>query len=161
MAYIQQIRAIYVLGRKLGMVDGTHDDMLHTLISTTCGVDSVRALSEQQANDVIGRLQDLCQSVADRPDGRFEPMSAGQARKVWAEMYKLAAEDPTKNGSSLGDRLCGIIRRELHTDAAPRDPFRWLDYQQGARLIEIIKGYTVTARVKRIKQEAMQRGQSG
>ena len=60
-------------------------------------------------------------------------------------MYNLADYDAKRSKATLGERLCGIIKRELHVDASPKQPLQWLSYQQTGRLIEILKGYVATA----------------
>lgn len=72
-------------------------------------------------------------------------MSDGQIRKVWQLMYSLEKLDIKPSSARLGDRLCGIIKKELHIDAIPKDPFSWLTYQQGVKLIEILKKYIANA----------------
>lgn len=54
-------------------------------------------------------------------------------------MYSLEKLDKKPSSAKLGDRLCGIIKKELHIDALPKYPFAWLTYQQGVKLIEILK----------------------
>ena len=72
-------------------------------------------------------------------------MSDGQQRKVWRLMYQLEKLDEKPSAARLGDRLCGIIRKEIHIDCIARQPFRWLTYQQGVKLIEILKKYVANA----------------
>ena len=72
-------------------------------------------------------------------------MSDGQQRKVWRLMYQLETLDEKPSSARLGDRLCGIIRKELSVDCVAKQPFRWLTYQQGVKLIEILKKYVANA----------------
>lgn len=145
MATPQQIKAIYALGQALGLVGSGHEDLLHSLVAAEYGSESIRELPEQQADALIRRLREDCRPAAPVLPSRAGAMSEGQIKKVWRQMYRLAACDTEPSVISLGERLCGIIRRELHISAAPRDPFRWLDYAHGRRLIEILKGYATTA----------------
>ena len=69
--------------------------------------------------------------------------SEGQQRKIWALMYKLQAASPSK--APIGDRLCAIIKKELGIDAVPKNPFAWIDYKGGNKLVEVLKGYVKTA----------------
>lgn len=145
MAATQQIKTIYALGNALGIVERGADDVLHQMIQTYFGIDSVKALSQEQATQLIGMLKDQCGYTSPKPDNRCAAMSDGQKKKVWRLMYRLQAFDQTPSTVSLGERLCGIIRRQLRTDATPKDPFKWLDYQAGNRLIEFVKNYVKTA----------------
>lgn len=72
-------------------------------------------------------------------------MSDGQRRKVWRLMYQLEELDDKPSSAKLGDRLCGIIKKELHIDCTSKQPFRWLTYQQGSKLIEKLKKYVENA----------------
>ena len=69
--------------------------------------------------------------------------SEGQRRKIWALMYQLQAASPSK--AQIGDRLCAIIKKELGIDAVPKNPFAWIDYKGGNKLVEVLKGYVKTA----------------
>lgn len=80
-----------------------------------------------------------------REDKCIGKMSDGQTRKVWQLMYSLEKLDKKPSSAKLGDRLCGIIKKELHIDALPKYPFAWLTYQQGVKLIEILKKYIANA----------------
>lgn len=148
----RQIKTIYAIGNSLGIVGrGTHDDDLHALVATVAGKDSVRDLTDEEATQVIYELQRIqgghraAPSKAkheERPGG----VTAGQQRKAWALMYDLQALSPSP--ARLGDRLCGIIRKDLHIDATPERPFAWMDLQAGNTLIEVLKKYVANAKRK-------------
>ena len=126
----QQIRKIYAIGNALGIVErGNEDDDLHALVCALTGKDSVKALTYTEAQAVIADLQKR-QGAAplprhkpkthpERPGGATD----GQQRKVWALMYQLAKADKKPSTASLGERLCGIIRKELKVDSTPQQPF--------------------------------------
>lgn len=50
-------------------------------------------------------------------------------------MYRLQDASPSK--APLGDRLCAIIKKELGMDAFPKDPFAWISYKDGNKLVEV------------------------
>ena len=64
-------------------------------------------------------------------------------------MYELKKQDLSENNASLGDRICRIIKKELKIDAIAREPFAWLDFGQGNKLIEILKKYVESAERKK------------
>ena len=153
-----QIRKIYAIGNALGIVDPESGcDELHALVGSVTGRDSVKALTYREAAEVIARLEGLQGKAApplkpregrkhgSRPGG----VTVGQQKKAWALMYELKKHDAVPNDVSLGDRLCRIIKKELHVDASAKDPFVWIDFGQGNRLIEILKKYADSARQKR------------
>lgn len=133
-----QIKKIYAIANKIGIVEnGNHHDELHLLIGGMTGKDSVRSLTYQQAGLVLERLEQL--------QGKKSPvagaMTSGQKKKVWALMYQLKTKDKEGCKVPLGERLCGIIKKELKVDSKAKDPFVWLDYSSGNKLIEILKNY--------------------
>ena len=154
-----QMRSIYSYARRLGIADGTRQDPLHQLIGAEYGVESVKQLTCQQAGQLREKLQDQCRDTA-QPSGRPEPISDGQIRKVYALMHQLMRYDRVPSTATVRQRICGIIRRELRIDAPERAPFKWLDYQQGGRLIEKIKVYITTAESRRRREETPH-GRSG
>lgn len=147
-----QIRKIYAIGGALGMRGADRQDALHDLIAGMTGKNSVKELSYAEACRVIGELEARQGTPPPRKKGRPLRKTAaggasdGQVRKVWALMYQLEAASPSK--TPLGDRLCGIIKRELGIDAWPKDPFAWIDYKACSKLLEALKGYVKTAQKK-------------
>ena len=153
-----QIRKIYAIGNALGIVhSGVGDDELHTLISGVTGKESIKKLTYQEACKVITRLEEL-QGKSVSPKRRMRHtakhhekpggVTAGQQKKVWALMYELKKHDKNPNDVLLGDRLCAVIKKELHTDATAKNPFIWLDFEQGNKLIEILKRYVASTEKK-------------
>ena len=147
-----QIRKIYTIASALGMKGSDKDDALHDLVSGMTGKTSVRELSYADACRVIGELEARQGTPPPRKSGRplrrSTPgrVSEGQQRKIWALMYQIETASPST--APLGDRLCAIIKKELGIEAFPRDPFVWVDYKGGNKLIETLKGYVKTARKK-------------
>lgn len=146
----EQVRRIYAIGNELGIVGRGHDDLLHSMICGMFGKESVKELTEEEAKKLIwelGKRKKSCRiSKPARRTSKPAAVSDGQQRKIWALMYQLAKVSPSK--ANLGDRLCGIIKRELHMDAWPDNPFRWMKYQDGSHLVEILKGYIKSAELK-------------
>lgn len=142
----EQIRTIYALGASLGILErGNKADELHALVDALTGSSSVSRLTEAQGRTVIAELR---RRASDAPQSRRKPkqhpttpggVTEGQQRKIWKLMYLLAKVSPS--GAAIGERLCGVIHKELGVDTVPLDPFRWMDYQQGGRLIESLKKY--------------------
>ena len=154
----QQTQKIYAMGARLGLVrSGNKDDLLHELVYGITQKDSVRELTEQEYKKVIKELAERLklQNLEEPPRRPYKAqkydesgrgkMSDGQQRKVWQLMYQLEELDDKPSASKLGDRLCGIIKKELHIDAISKQPFRWLTYQQGITLIEKLKKYVANA----------------
>ena len=142
----RQRRRIFGAARGLGM---TNDD-LHALAADLPGKESLKELTTREAEALLQELQRRQPSAPPAPKARKprqHPEHPGgptseQQRKVWAMMYDLQAMDTEPSSLSLGERLSGIIRKELHVSATARDPFAWLTCEQCSRLIDILdKGY--------------------
>lgn len=153
-----QIQRIYAMGARLGILEhGNKDDMLHALVYRITQKESVRSLTEDEYREVVKELAEQLkvQNLEAPPSHPFKAkkyeesgrgmMSEGQQRKVWRLMYQLEKLDEKPSSARLGDRLCGIIRKELNIDCIAKQPFRWLTFRQGSKLIEIIKKYIANA----------------
>ena len=139
----QQIRKIYAIGNALGIVErGNEDDDLHALVSALTGKDSVKSLTYAEAQAVITDLQKR-QGAAPLP--RHKPKTHPE-RPGGATDGQLAKADKEPSTASLGERLCGIIRKELKVDSTPQQPFIWLDFRACNKLIEVLKGYVNNAK---------------
>lgn len=163
-----QTKSIYALAGSLGMVEhGSHEDSLHDLCEDVSGVRSVTELTKAQADMLLMqlrermrmRMQNRTAPLTRKRPARKKPETPGgvtsaQQNKAWALMYELAKYDVKKTDASIGMRLCGIIKRQFGMDAAPAQPFRFLSYQQGHELIEILKQYVDTAALRACRREA-------
>jgi len=149
-----QIKKIYAIGNALGMVQtGNTEDELHLLIGGATGKDSVKELSYKEASVVIMRLEQLQGNNAPlkkKSTKKYESVpggiTEGQQKKIWALMYELKKLDKEQSAAQLGDRLCGIIKKELKVESKAKNPFVWLDYKAGNKLIEILKKYVSHAK---------------
>lgn len=158
-----EIRKVYALGARLGLVESNNkNDALHALVEGVTGKSSVSELNDDEYRDVMAelytrlKLSHLEPPPERRSKKRYESnpgkMTEGQQKKVWALMYQLSGCDTEPSTASLGERLSGIIKRQFGVDATQRQPMKWLSYQQGNQLIEIIKNY-----VKSAERKAMRR----
>lgn len=147
----EQIRKIFAIGRALGIVEqGSKEDALHSLVASVTGKSSVKALTSVEAQAVISELQQRQgappprrkpKKYTERPGGA----TAAQQRKVLALMFALQEKDVLPSKAGFGQRLCGIIKKELHIDALPDQPFVWITFEDCSRLIEILKKYVANA----------------
>lgn len=153
MAAARQIKTIYAIGSQLGILDrGNKDDELHAFVAAVSGKSSIKELNAAEAEAVIAALQQR-QKEKPRRSGRQKEhpeipggITASQQRKIWALMYELRDFDKEPNGKPLGERLCGIIKKELGLEARPQNPFAWVDFKDGTKLLEVLKGYVATAK---------------
>lgn len=141
-----QIKKMWAISKALGM----EKDDLYALV----GADSLHELDMKRANDIINRLNQMQGSYTPAKKSvkvhtEVSGMATeGQQKKVWALMYQLQGLDKSPNSASLGERLCGIIKKELKATAKPEKPFVWLDFKTTNKLIEILKKYISSASKK-------------
>ena len=154
MTQAQHTQRIYALGSRLGLLEnGRKDDLLHNLVHRLTGQNHISSLSEAEyktvINDLYTQLKVNSYDEPPHPKPKYEAvpgmMSIGQQKMVWKLMYQLKDLDIGGQSAALGDRLCGIIKKELQSDATAKEPFRWLSYKQGTKLIEILKKYITSA----------------
>lgn len=153
----QQTQRIYAMVARLGVLEsGNKNDMLHTIVYRLTQKESIRSLDENEYKTVVSelaerlKLQNLTEPPKPYKKKKYEDsgrgkMSDGQRRKVWQLMYQLEKYDTEPTTAKLGDRLCGIIKKELKIDCTSKQPFRWLTYNQGVTLIEKLKKYIDSA----------------
>lgn len=153
-----QIKSIYALGSSLGIKGSGHDDELHILIQGITGKSSIKELSCNEGEAVLMELRERMklgrlQNKRDIPKPKTHDAIAGgvtaeQQKKCWALMYELKKFDIEPNYTSLGERLCGIIKRQFGVTGFVKQPFRFLNFEQGRELIEFLKQYATTAELK-------------
>lgn len=153
----EQRQRIFGIAIQLGIYEkGNPNDNLHLLVYSTTGKESIGKLTIAEAYNVITAMIKLRgyeennkrkKSKASRPG----MITSGQIKKVWFYMYRLAELDEEPSNVSLAFRLCKIIEKELKVTAAEADPFRFIDFNKGSRLIDILKRYIESTTRKRGK----------
>lgn len=158
----EQIKRIYGLGAGLGIVGKDRDDMLHEVIFSITGKESVKDLTDSDfkavQTELINRMKladpnhPLYKSKLkkDQKEKNEEIGCNGMAtpeqqRLCWRYCYRLKELDPNPKSADVGDRLLGAIDKVLDVTASKKEPFRWIDQDQCSKLIEQLKRYVNTA----------------
>jgi hypothetical protein len=154
-----QIQNLYAIASKLGLLEnGNKDDIFHSLVYQITNKKSVSSLSYVEYCKVKDRLLEIQGSdrnndvkakskKKNKDDTKAtEGMTQGQCKKVWYLMYEFEKLNPSN--TNVGQRLKGIIKRQLNMDVDVKKPFVWLTHKQGNQLIEILKKYIETAKKK-------------
>ena len=161
MATKEQIKRIYGLGAGLGIVGKDKDDMLHELIFSITGKDSVKQLDDSEFKavqaELINRMKladpnHLLHNTKSR-NKKKEAEEIGcngmatpeQQRLCWRYCYRLKELDTNPESADVGDRLIGVIGKVLGVTASKKQPFRWIDQEQCSKLIEQLKRYVNSA----------------
>jgi len=160
-----QRKAVFGLSKKLGM----DNEELHCLVYGVTGCESLKELTDKQAGDVIKELDSRRNSrnrnvpPEERDPKAYKPavpgmMTTEQQSKAWRLMYRLKELDEKpmvhENGApyTVGERMAGAIYKLTGVTAKEgREIFRWVDFENGERLIEGLKRYVRSAERKAAK----------
>ena len=153
-----QIHNLYAIAAKMKLVEsGNKNDEFHSVVYSVTGKNSVSALTGAEFYKVRDRLIEI-QGSENKVNSKksrkkkkeevneIEGMTQGQTAKVWYLMYEFAKHSPSH--AAVGERLKGIIKRQLKMDVDVKKPFVWLTHKQGNQLIEILKKYVTNAKSK-------------
>lgn len=161
-----QIHNLYAIAAKMKLVEnGNKDDEFHSVVYSVTGKRSVSSLTGAEFYKVRDRLIEIQGSEKQVNNKKVkkkkneevkevEGMTQGQTAKVWYLMYEFAKYSPSH--ATVGERLKGIIKRQLKMDVDVKKPFLWLTHRQGNQLIEILKKYVVNAKSKSVDIEKVE-----
>lgn len=155
-----QRRSIFGMCKSLGM----SEDDRRALIYSVTGKESTKELTGSQTEAVIGELRKRCGSVHAPPEKRnpkaYKPTVAGmmtteQQSLAWRYMYRLQELDEKpmlhENGKpfTVGEQMVGAIHKICGITTKPgEDIFKWISFEDGAKLIEGLKRYVQSAERK-------------
>ncbi|MBQ8515619.1 MAG: DUF1018 domain-containing protein [Ruminococcus sp.] len=156
MSQKQSVQKLYAKAAVLGMVEpGSHEDAFHQLVYGLTGKESVKALTEQEAERVKKELARRLRTQKPRHSTKQQDvpgmMTYKQRSYAWRLIYDLAALSPSK--ASEGERMAGAVQKILGITAAPADPLRWVTFEDGKKLIEHLKRYVRAAQKKAVKRD--------
>jgi hypothetical protein len=155
-----QIQRIYALGAGIGILEsGNENDDLHALVSRITGKEHIKELTVTEFDAVESELMRLM-----RYGTRNTPLKKNSRKKVeavagmmtpqqqslaWRMIYRLCELDKQPTAATPGERMVGAVKKILGIDATVEAPFRWVDFESGAKLIERLKRYVYSAEKKR------------
>lgn len=150
-----------IFGKSKGL--GMNSEELHVLVAGLTGCQSLTELTDKQAEAVIGEL-DARGNRSAPPEKRnpkaYKPAVAGmmtteQQSLAWRYMYRLRELDEKpllhEDGKpyTVGERMAGAIHKICGITAkSGEDIFRWVSFEDGAKLIEGLKRYVQSAERK-------------
>ncbi|MGN1305331.1 MAG: regulatory protein GemA [Oscillospiraceae bacterium] len=156
----QERKSIFAFCRELGM----SDDDRHALIYSITGKESTTELTPGETKSVIHelterlKLKNRTKPLEERKPRAYRPrvpgmMTPEQQSLAWRLVYRLMELDGVAADKSMaGKRMAGAIRKELGiTTVEGEHIFEWVNFENGAKLIEKLKMYVRSAerRVKR------------
>lgn len=159
-----QRKTIFGMCKSLGM----SEDDRRALIYSVTGKESTKELTGSQTEAVIGELRKRCGSVSAPLEKRnpkaYKPTVAGmmtteQQSLAWRYIYRLRELDEKSllhdDGKpfAVGERMAGAIHKICGITAkSGEDIFRWVSFEDGAKLIEGLKRYVQSAERKARKK---------
>jgi len=157
----EQVRRIYALGAAAGVLKaGDKDDDLHAIVFRVTGKTSIKDLTSNEFSEVEHELLPLLQGKNRCPQlpppGKYDAagrMTRAQQRLAWRYIYRLRDLDTSRSTATAGERMVGVIKKELGVDAYVTDPFRWLSPGQGGMLIEKLKQYVASAERRKERRD--------
>lgn len=152
-------KKLYTLANSLGLVEnGSKEDPFHQLVYGLTGKEHVSELTSEEARAIQAELQERMRlkNHSEPPKKKVIKenvpgmMSAAQQRLAWRLVYRLDELEPTD--ASVSERLIGAIEKILGITASRADPLRWVDCDNGMKLIEHLKRYVRSAERRAAKK---------
>ena len=138
-------KQLYTLASELGLVDKFQiEDEFHILVYAITKKRHINELTEKESDEV---LKNLLKRKKKEQKSVAGMMTTAQQKLAWRLVYRLAELDPNEN-AAVSERLVGAIKKVLGITPSRRDPFRWVNFNDGARLIEYLKRYVKSAENK-------------
>ncbi len=157
----EMTKRLYALAAGLELIEkNSKDDPFHQLVAGITGKTSVSELTTAEAKAVETELlKRMKLSSRNKPLKKKKPareavpgmMTAAQQGLAWRLVYRLDELEPT--AASVGERLIGAIKKILGITASKSDPFRWIKFDDGTKLIEYLKRY-VRSTERRVNKKA-------
>ena len=112
----------------------------------------MKDLSSREMKLVENEIRNRCKSVSSNKIKNQEAvsgmMSPAQQSLAWRLMYQIQRYDVKVSDKLIGARLAGVVRKTLKITASDTDPLRWVNAENGNRLIETLKRYEKSAEKK-------------
>jgi hypothetical protein len=151
---------LYALASGLGMVEHNNkEDAFHQLVYGITGKEHISELTSSEANAVQRELQNRMRlrnrdiPLKKRESHKKEVpgmMTVSQQKKAWSLVYRLDEIEPKE--IPVVERLLGAIEKILGITASKNEPFRWINFDDGSKLIEQLKRYVRSAERRAAKR---------
>ena len=153
-------QVLYAIAAKNGLVEhGSKEDPFHQIVYSVTGKTSVKDLTSREMKQVENEIRSrISENVSgDRiksQEAVAGMMSPAQQSLAWRLMYQIQRYDVKVSDKSVGARLAGVVRKSLKISASDTDPLKWVNVENGNRLIETLKRYVKSAEKKYNRQQS-------
>lgn len=151
-------RNLYAIAAKNGLVEhGNKEDPFHIIVYSVTGKTSVKKLTKREIkiveNEIFRRTnKNISGEKIKNQEAISGMMSPAQQSLAWHLMYKIRDYDLKISDKKIGERLAGVVRKNLKISASDTEPLKWVSAENGNKLIEILKRYARSAEKKYRKQ---------
>lgn len=151
-------RILYAIAANAGLVEhGNKEDPFHQIVYSMTGKTSVKDLTSREMKQVENEIRSrISESVSydkiKSQEAVAGMMSPAQQSLAWRLMYQIQGYDVKVSDKSVGARLAGAVRKTLKISASDNEPLKWVNAENGNRLIETLKRYAKSAEKKYKKQ---------
>lgn len=149
-------QTLYAIAANAGLVEhGNKEDAFHQIVYGVTGKTSVKDLTNHEMKLVENEIRNRCKSSSDKIKNQESiagMMSPAQQSLAWRLMYQIQGYDIEISDKSVGARLAGAVRKILKISASDTEPLKWVDAENGTRLIVALKRYVKSAEKKYKKQ---------
>ena len=129
----------YVIAANRGLVEGG-EDAFHQIVYRVTGKEHVSELNAAEGRKVE---RELLRTKPNAPPKYREEvpgmMTDAQQRYAWRMIYRLIELDKSEESAAPDERLAGAVRKTLGITASAKEPLKWVDRENGSRLIEALK----------------------
>ena len=146
-------KVLYAIASNAGLVEhGNKEDPFHQIVYSITGKSSVKDLTNREMKLVENEIRNRCKNISSDKIKNQESikgmMSPAQQSLAWRLMYQIQSYDVKTSSQTVGARLAGVVRKTLNITASETDPLRWVNAENGNKLIETLKRYEKSAEKK-------------
>ena len=147
-------RNLYAIAANAGLVEhGNKEDPFHQIVYSLTGKTSVKDLTSREMkrveNEIRNRIgENVSGDKIKNQEAVAGMMSPAQQSLAWRLMYRIQRYDVKVSNQTVGARLAGAVRKSLNISASDTDPLKWVNAENGNKLIETLKRYVKSAEKK-------------
>lgn len=146
-------KVLYAIASNAGLVEhGNKEDPFHQIVYSITQKTSVKDLTNREMKLVENEIRNRCENISSDKIKNQESikgmMSPAQQSLAWRLMYQIQSYDVKTSSQTIGARLAGVVRKTLNITASETDPLRWVNAENGNKLIETLKRYEKSAEKK-------------
>ncbi|MDE5883989.1 MAG: regulatory protein GemA [Oscillospiraceae bacterium] len=158
----ESFKRLYALAADRHLLErGNPEDPLHQIVYSITGKTSIKELTNREIYLVESEI--LSQEYAENSGNSRQKirnqkaipnmMSPAQQALAWRLMYQIESYDLKPCNKRIGQRLAGVVRKELDITASDTEPLKWVNLKNGIILIEALKRYAASAEKMYIRQQ--------